>query len=178
MFETMILGLGEVRLLSVEDEGDCYFDDSQGDVMPPDFRLVTTAGDELLIEVKNVAPKDVRRGHSMRLRDVDAHRRYAELTHARLLFAHYWSGVNLWTLVDASRLSVAGTRVRLKLEEAIPMNELGSLGDRHIGTKPPLVLSLYPSDDEPAQIEPEAGAARFRVGRVGIKAGGRPSDLP
>jgi hypothetical protein len=173
MFESMILGLGGVRLLSSEDEGDCYFDDADGRVKPPDFRLATNDGEHLLIEVKNVAPRQGSPGHTMPISELEGMQRYAELTKARLTIAHYWSQANLWTLVDASRLTVSSRRASLTVEAAMLANELGLLGDRMIGTTPPLVLSLYPSEGKAPKVNLGSKTTSFRVGRVAIAAGGR-----
>jgi hypothetical protein len=174
MFESMILGLGSVRLLSSEDEGDCHFDDADGRVKPPDFRLVTNDSEHLLIEVKNVAPRQAFARHTMPVSELEGMQRYAEWTQARLTIAHYWSQANLWTLVDASRLAVSGRRALLTLEAAMRVNELGFLGDRMIATTPPLVLSLYPSEGTAPEVDPDSETASFRVGKVAISAGGQP----
>ena len=71
MFEAMLLGLGHVRLLTTEDSGECYYDDAEGGVKPPDFRLVTTDGEHLLIEVKNVAPSMTQRRPSVSIPELD-----------------------------------------------------------------------------------------------------------
>jgi len=158
MFESMILGLGRVRFLSSEDEGNCYFDDADGSVKPPDFRLVTD-NEHLLVEIKNVSPRETTRRHTMPVLELEGMQRYAEWTHARLTIAHYWSAVNVWTLVDASRLTVSGRRASLSFEEAMRANELGLLGDRMIGTTPPLVLSLYPEEGEEPEFDAESATA-------------------
>jgi hypothetical protein len=172
MFESMILGLGHVKLLSSEDEGDCFFDDVDGGVRVPDFRLVTSDNEHLLIEVKNVSPKDTPRRHTIPAIAVEGMQRYAEWTHARLAIAHYWSGANIWTLVDASRLKIANGKASLSIAEAMMANELGILGDRMIATTSPLALSLYPGKGDEPEVDP-AKTSSFRVGRVTVSAGGR-----
>lgn len=69
------------------------------------------------------------------------------LTGARLLIAHYWAGVNQWTLVDSSVLQQDGEHVVLDLSTAMCANELGVLGDRVITTASTLVLSLFATAD-------------------------------
>jgi hypothetical protein len=173
MFEAMMLGLGHVRLLSTEDSGDCYYDDAEGRVKPPDFRLVTIDGEHLLVEVKNVAPSMTQRRPSISVAELDGLLRYAALTEARLVIAHYWSGINLWTLVDPSQLQRVRTRASLSLSEGVMFNELGTLGDRMVGTTPPLVLSVHPTEgDEPA-VTADSETASFTIGKVTLSAGGR-----
>jgi Holliday junction resolvase len=173
MFESMLFGLGEVRLLSTEDSGDCYYDDAEGGVKPADFRLVTISGEHLLVEVKNVAPATTQRRASISVAELNGLLRYAELTGARLLIAHYWSGINVWTLVDPSRLQRVGTKASLSLPEAMMSNELEALGDRMVGTTPPLVLSLYPTEGEEPAVRAESTTTSFTIGKLTLSAGGR-----
>jgi hypothetical protein len=173
MFESMLLGLGRVRLLATEDSGDCYYEDSLGSVKQPDFRLITMDNQHLVIEVKNVAPTRTQRGTSISASELTGLLRYAELTSGRLLLAHYWSGVNLWTLVDASRLQLKRNKASLSLAEGIMFNELGALGDRMIGTTSPLVLSLYPAEGEEPAVSLSDATASFRIDKVVMSAGGR-----
>lgn len=42
LFEAMIVCLGGIRLIKEEDSGSYYFDDANGNVKPPDFRIVRT----------------------------------------------------------------------------------------------------------------------------------------
>jgi hypothetical protein len=97
----------------------------------------------LLVDVKNVAPKDCTKPAKLRRRDVLAYQCYAGMTGARLVFAHYWSGPKLWTLVDAAALEEDGERFLLPITAAMLANELGTLGDAMIGTTPPLTFTLY-----------------------------------
>jgi hypothetical protein len=135
--------------------------------------LVTTEGEQLLVEVKNVAPRDISKGDRMRLRDLEATRRYAEMTRSRLVLAHYWAAANVWTLIDASHVTTKGNQVTVKLQDAMKVNELGLLGDREVGTTPPLVLSLHPEAPEETHLDDSTGIGTFTVGRIAIRAGGR-----
>jgi hypothetical protein len=96
--------LGTVRLLKSEDDGAFYHDDTEK-LTPPDFRIVTGDGQHLLVEVKNVAPRALAADQRMRSADVAAQSRYAQATGARLMVAHYWAAMNLWTMVDEQVLS-------------------------------------------------------------------------
>jgi hypothetical protein len=71
----------------------------------PDFRVVTRAGEQLLVEVKNVGPAGIVRPQKLRAADIAAQQRYAQLTGASLLLAHYWAAPNHWTLIDSRVLS-------------------------------------------------------------------------
>ncbi len=57
LFEAMIVCLGSIRLIMTEDAGSYYYDEDAGAVKPPDFRVVRSDGQQVLIEVKNVDPR-------------------------------------------------------------------------------------------------------------------------
>lgn len=178
MFAAMILGLGRVRLLTVEDEGECYFAGEEHSIRMPDFRMVTEDGEQLLVEVKNVPPDAVGDEQVLRLRDLEALERYAELTKARLMIAHYWAGgPNLWTMVDAAVLRRVGDTASLALIQAIPASELASLGDRMLATVPPLTMSLR-ADPRQTTTAESGGTATisFQISGVDISCAGTPIE--
>lgn len=174
LFEAMIVSLGAVRMIKEEDAGRYFFDAADA-VRPADFRIITAAGEHLLVEVKGVNPSDDTKPQRIRNQDLDPLLRYAELTGARLLFAHYWSAINLWSLVDAFALARLDERRRvLNFESAMMANELGLVGDAQIGTEPPLTFSLIA--DPAGQEHDDRGARteiRFRVGAVELASAGR-----
>ncbi len=57
LFEAMIICLGSIRLITTEDAGSYYYDEGVGAVKPPDFRVVRSDGQQVLIEVKNLDPR-------------------------------------------------------------------------------------------------------------------------
>jgi hypothetical protein len=179
MFAAVALAIGDIRLLSVEDEGDYYFDDDDGPVKAPDFRVVTATGEHLLVEVKNVAPAEMTT-HSMSGAELEGARRYADWTGARLMMAHYWAGLNLWTLIDSNALTVTGRAATLTVEAALPVSELGLLGDQWLATTPPLVLSLIADKSRPRAVEsgPNEQTAHFTIGAVELSCAGRRIDDP
>ncbi|MEU8718234.1 hypothetical protein [Streptomyces sp. NPDC048663] len=152
-FEAMVVALGAIRLIKTEDAGLYYFDDAQGKLLPPDFRIVLRDGTVLLVEVKSVRP-GAETKVKVRADDMDAAQAYARLTHGRLLYAHYWAGPNLWTLVDPSRFDEIGSQRHLPFASAMKGNEMALLGDAQLAGKPPLTISLL---FDPAQEEPSAG---------------------
>jgi hypothetical protein len=176
MFAAVVLAIGGAKLLSFEDGGPAYyFDDVHGAVKAPDVRLVTHSGDHLLVEVKNVGPRDTLKRQRIRRLDLEAAQRYAEWTEARLMIAHYWGGANLWTLVDPRGVTTSDKGWSLSLEEALPANELSMLGDVWIGTTPPLVLSLLADPQHPGTVQGPPGEqhAELVIGNVELSCGGR-----
>jgi hypothetical protein len=98
------VALGGFQLLVEEDEGQLYYDDADGPVKLPDYRVVDADGRQLLVEVKTVPPNPRRLGHRIPAAEAHGLRRYGQLTGAPVAVAHYWSAANLWTLVDLERM--------------------------------------------------------------------------
>jgi hypothetical protein len=169
MFRAVLVALGDFKLLVEEDEGEVYYDEAGGAVKPPDYRVVDSEGHELLIEVKTVAPTD-RTRHSIAAAEVQAMQRYGELTGAPMLIAHYWSSMNVWTLVDLDQLHPKGARFELELTDALKANQMGRFGDRTIGTVPPLALRLQ-VEEIAERTEPDT--AKVVIKGAQIVAGGK-----
>lgn len=142
MFRAVLVALGGFQLLVEEDEGQLYYDDAEGPVKLPDYRVVDGDGCQVLVEVKTVPPSPRRLRHSMPAAEVFGLRRYGRLTGTPVAVAHYWSAANLWTLVDLDRMQRRGGRYELELTEAIKFNRMSRFGDRTVGTVPPLELRL------------------------------------
>jgi hypothetical protein len=64
MFRAVLVALGTFQLLVEEDEGQIYYEDAQGPVKLPDYRVVDSDGHQLLVEVKTVPPNPRRLRHS------------------------------------------------------------------------------------------------------------------
>jgi hypothetical protein len=155
LFRAVLISLDAITMIKDEDAGEFH---SREPLRLPDFRVVTRAGEHLLIEVKNVGPARIPRPQKLRAKDVAAQRRYAEITGARLLFAHYWAAVNLWTLADSAVLQPRDAYFVMDPSDALSANELGTLGDRVIMTTSTLALSLSAEDGPAGDIDPEFAA--------------------
>jgi hypothetical protein len=176
MFAAVVLALGDVRLVSTEDAGPAYyFDDAEGPVKAPDFRVVTNTGEHLLVEVKSVGPAETLKQQTISKAELEGAGRYADWTSARLVIAHYWAEPNLWTLIDPRTFVSRNGKPSVTLGEAIAANELAMLGDAWIGTTPPLVLSLVADRAQPRSVEDVQGEQRahFVIGDVEILCQGR-----
>jgi hypothetical protein len=173
LFKAVIVELGGARLVKDEDEGECYSEEGAM-VKLPDYRLVLEDDEMILVEVKNVAPGQLEA--KIGLGELEALERYAELNGKRLLFAHYWSRANLWTLVDASTFVRGESTAKLEITEALRANEMGFLGDATIATTPPLVLRLQADTEAPRALGAEEADGRrrvtFTIGEVEILAAG------
>lgn len=173
LFKATIVALGKVRLLVEEDAGDVYFDDAEGIVVPPDFRVVDRDGAQLLIEVKAVPPKRALKTYDLRERDVAARARYAQATGAPLAFALYWAGWNQWTLVPVDALERVGSKRRIDFGRAMVASEMFRLGDAEVMSTPPITLALELEllDDTTAP-----GTAMTRIVSAQMKAVGQILD--
>lgn len=174
LFEAVIVGLGEIKMIKEEDVGGFYFDDRDGGLKLPDFRVIRKDGEHLLVEVKGVSPSGRLKPQRMREQDMAEQRRYAQLTNARLVFAHYWSVLNMWSLVDSSVFELKNDHYVLSLESAMYANELGLLGDASIGIEPPLVFSLVAGDGPQSErsVSPDKVEYGFTVKDVELNSAG------
>jgi hypothetical protein len=171
LFQAVAVSLNGIRMIKDEDAGKFYFDQAGLELRLPDFRVVRADGEHLLVEVKNVGPGKVFRHGAeasaprvqrLRTADVEALRRYAGMTGARLVFAHYWSAINHWTMIDSQALQRNGAHFELDIRTAMIANELGLLGDRVVCTTAQLALSLLADPDAPgAPADDEEGATLF-----------------
>jgi hypothetical protein len=141
MFEALLVSLGEFRLLKAEDAGRVF---PAEQFRVPDFRVVLKCGTQWLVEVKNAyvdGPSQQRR-RFMNQDYREALEAYAASTGAELKLAVFWAKWSIWTLVSPSRFADAEGNVVLDMEAAMAASELAWLGDRMIGTRPPLRLRL------------------------------------
>ncbi|BFV57541.1 hypothetical protein KCMC57_up26450 [Kitasatospora sp. CMC57] len=175
------MALGSVRLIKTEDSGLFYFDDAQGQIQPPDFRIVLNDGAQLLVEVKNIAPIGNGLEAKIRAADVTAAQAYAQATGGRLLYALFWSRMRMWTLVDPSTFRLVGKYQRLSATDAAMANEMHLLGDGHLATEPPLTFSVVMNRDQERVVERLGEGEETRaltIGGVELLAAGRIITAP
>lgn len=158
MFESLLLSLGQFQLLKAEDGGRCFPEDRY---VVPDFRIVLPDGAHWLVEVKNVYETDPHQQHRRLLSPqyMEKLNAYAEATGAELKLAVYWARWSIWTLVSPSRLIGADGGVDLDMETAIRVNELSALGDRTIGTRPPLRLRVLMDPQRTSTIDAQGNVS-------------------
>jgi hypothetical protein len=142
LFRAVLISLDATTLIKDEDAGDLYHDDDRS-LHLPDFRVVTKVGEHLLVEVKHVGPNGMLKTQRIRADHLTAMQEYAELTGARLVFAHYWAGINWWTLVEASRLAANGKYFELTINDAACANEFAMLGDLLLMTCSVITVMIF-----------------------------------
>ncbi|MCW1914981.1 hypothetical protein OJ996_15440 [Luteolibacter sp. GHJ8] len=170
MFAYVIAALGEVAVITEEDQG--IFFDSSGLLTRPDFRIQTKKGSQILVEVKNFRASSIDDCFVIGEKYLERLANYSSTVGIPLKIAVYWVGWNCWTLIDPSRLSLEGRKFRLSIMEAMKINEMGLLGDVHVGTEVPLVMRLHADLTKPRSIDLH-GLAPFTIGRVTLHVGGK-----
>lgn len=164
MFEALLLSLGDHLLIKVEDSGQVY---PGNRFKVPDLRVVLSDGTQWLIEVKNVYidnPLQQKR----QLMNPDYRKKleaYASATGAQLKLAVYWAKWAIWTLISPEKLIDGNGNLNLDMETAISKNELSRLGDRMIGTRPPLRLRLTADPKRTTPMAPD-GTVEFTIARA------------
>jgi hypothetical protein len=154
LFRAVLISLDEIALIKDEDAGELHYDADEP-VHLPDFRVVTKAGEQLLVEVKNVGPKGIGKSQRIPAETVDQLKAYARLTGGRLVFAHFWSAAVKWTVVDADRLTRRGAHCELTFEQAMCANVLGLLGDAVLMTSSVITMELLEDGPEDAEVDPD-----------------------
>ena len=151
-------------MIKDEDAGELYHDEGRP-LHLPDFRVVTKVGEHLLVEVKNVGPARMLKTQRILAEHFNATQDYARLTRARLVFAHYWSGVNWWTLVDADRFTPSGKYFELTISEASKANEFAMVGDLLLMTSSVItVMMLAAGIKDGTRVDPEMAAGLSVLG--------------
>ena len=175
MFAEIVLALGKARLLKEDDQGATWVEPA-ADVRPADYRIVLRDGQTLLVEVKNCGESNPLRWFGMPLRNLDGLQRYADLVGGRPVVAIFWAAPGIWTLVGLERFERTATRARIRLPEAMHGNEMAILGDRMVGTVPPLEFRIDFEEVGPraASEDRESYQVTLKVTGVRLSAGGRP----
>ncbi len=166
MFEAMLISLGDFSVLKAEDQGRIY---PRTGFRIPDFRVVLTDGTQWMIEVKNVYEKDaskpIRRLMNKEYREEMEN--YASATAAELKLAVFWARWGIWTLVSPARFVNDNGDLDLNMVHAMEENELVRLGDRTVGTRPPLRILLTADPEKTSPISPD-GRVEFTIGNVQV----------
>jgi hypothetical protein len=172
LFEAIVASLGSVQLLKLEDVGDVYF--SGPDLQPPDFRIVTESGEQILVEVKNFYQrKNETADFRVRTSDLEAWLEYTNrVVLDSLKLAIYWVRWNVWTLVDSKVLRPGDDKCSISLPDALMANEMGVLGDRTIATEWPIGFTVFTDPSQPRTVD-ESGDVSFTVAAAEYSVAGR-----
>lgn len=169
MFASMLHSLGGYSLLKAEDNGNVY---PSGKYLAPDFRVVLPDGAQWLVEVKNAYIEDPLRQKRQFM--ASSYRKklegYASTTGGELKLAVYWARWGIWTLISPERFVDAAGNVVVDMQTGMMENELVYLGDKMIGTRPPLRLRF---EADPTSTNPVAadGTVKFTISAVRVYCG-------
>lgn len=146
MFGYVAASLGKCSVIKKEDCGDAFLEST--DVKIPDYRIVTKAGEQFLVEVKNCHEDNP----SAKIYHKDSYlaglKTYASLVNLKLKFAIYWSRWNTWTLISPDDLQCNGSAYVITFSNSVKQNQMAILGDFLIGTTPSLVFRLITDPKE------------------------------
>lgn len=168
MFEALLVSLGEYRLFKADDNGQVFSDEN---IRATDFRVVLKDGEQWLIEVKNVYEQELEDQRltlkADYLRSLQA---YAHATGGVLKIAVFWARCQFWTLIDPTRFADTAGAVTLEMFACLKANELARLGDRTIGTRPPLRLVLEMDPERTGPIDAH-GQVKMVIGQSRLFSG-------
>lgn len=168
MFGYISASLGECLLIKQEDAGETFSVNTN--IQPPDYRIVLKNGAEIFVEVKNCHKTNPSYKYQIKSIYLDSLQNYAKLFNIDLKIALYWSKWNAWTLISPRVLKNKETKHCITFIDAMKVNEMSTLGDRSIGTTPPLVLRFVTDKEKPRSINSEGNVA-FTIGAVELKCG-------
>lgn len=174
MFAHVVAALGGCTMVKSEDAGEIYADDTT--LRIPDYRVVISADEQLLVEVKNHRSASLA-DYLVKSAYMDSLRAYANAANLPLYIAIYWSDFHTWTLVPSDGFDLVGGNYSISFGESMKRSEMLRLGDCMLGTTPPLEFRLLsdPACDRSVQPSGEVG---FTIGAVELRAGGQVIEDP
>ena len=170
MFGHVAAAIGRCSLVKKEDSRPAFA--GRPDMRIPDYRLVTSDGQQFLVEVKNCHKKKLDSRVVFKAEYLSDLQAYAALVRSELRLAIYWSTFKMWTLLSPQDLRFDGTVWMTTFGEAMMQNSMAALGDMHVGTTPPLVCRLLENSDRPPKIDAN-GRIKFTIRQVEIECAGR-----
>ena len=168
MFGYVAASLGSCSFIKTEECGLIFAE--QADLGIPDYRVVTKAGQHLLVEVKNC--HKLTGGLSMKASYLEGLRRYADMLSVELRFAIYWSRWKCWTLLSPEDLHCSSSTYVITLPDSIEHNRMATLGDYAIGTTPPLVFRILADASKSRSLMPN-GETVFTIEAVQMECDGK-----
>lgn len=165
MFEALVVSLGNFSLIKQEDNGLVL---PREDFAIPDFRLVLNNGENWLVEVKNIYD---RKRKLMNARHYQKLKSYSLATGAQLKLAIFWARLGIWTLVSPEKILSENGDLIPDMGECMKINEMVSIGDSLICTRPPLLFRMIADSGKTSPIG-EDGEVVFTIGEIKIYCGG------
>ena len=170
MFGYIVASLGRSAVIKKEDSGEVFLDSPDAKV--PDYRVVTQAGEQFLVEVKNCHKTDPSSKFSINATYFEGLKSYASLLNSEVKIAIYWSRWNQWVLISLNALRRNGAAYVTTFRDSCMQNQMAILGDVTIGTTPPLEFRLLTDPKKPRRIGENGGVA-FTIGQVDLSCAGQ-----
>lgn len=170
LFAHVAGALGECRLIKQEDSGEAFT--AEEDIQAPDYKVILNDGSKYFIEVKNCHLRSMETPYPFKKDYLRRVERYADLHNIPLLFAIYFSQMNMWVLLRKESLIEESERYTTKFENAVTRNEMPLLGDRLIATEPDLSIELLADRSKRTEIN-ENGIVNFSISCVKIYSSDR-----
>ncbi|HDL6936382.1 TPA: hypothetical protein PXM13_000819 [Yersinia enterocolitica] len=172
MFAHVLGAMGECQYIKQEDSGVAF--SSTDNFIIPDYRVVTSNGDLLLIEVKNFHMKALNSRFTMKKSYLKKLVAYSEINRAPLKIAIYFSRINKWALLSPSSFFDDGHNIYIDLPHAMARNEMSLVGECMVATLPPLRIEFFgDAEDEKAKVA-EDGTALFTIREIKMSCAGKP----
>lgn len=163
LFAHVAGALGGCKFIKQEDSGEIFTDDEN--LQPPDYLLILKTGERIFVEVKNCHFPNFKSPFSIQNDYIQRLENYSELTGAPLKFAVFFSQYNKWVLLSKSSFTAHKTKHAITFIEAMARNEMSIIGDRMIGTKPPLSVVFVANPEKEAFIT-EDDQAKFIISDI------------
>ena len=170
MFSYVASALGHCETIKQEDAGELYC--AKSDIAVPDFRVLTSGGEEFFVEVKNCHKVGTKYRYRMTHEYLTKLRNYADMFDRKLKIAIYWSRHSLWTLVPLGALVSDGRHCSISMEQCMKRNEMKVLGDSMVGTVPPITLTVITDPSQPRRVGSD-GRTAFTISNIRLTCGGR-----
>lgn len=168
LFQYVAASLGKCLLIKKEDTGEPI--SVSPEMQPPDYQLVLQDKSRIFVEVKNCHKKRPPCLFTLKANYVNRLLQYSNLFDTDLRIAIYWSAWNIWTLVPLEEFEEINGKYQITMLDAVPSNEMNTLGDTSIGTTPPLILRFIADKKKPHSINDE-GVANFTIGGIEFRCG-------
>jgi hypothetical protein len=174
MFAHVVAALGGCTMVKSEDAGEIYADDTT--LRIPDYRVVISSDEQLLVEVKNHRSASLA-DYLVKPAYMDSLRRYANAVGLPLYIAIYWSDFHMWALVPSDGFDLIDGDYSVSFGESMKRSEMVRLGDCMLGTTPPLEFRLLSDPARDRSVQP-SGEVSFTIGAVELRAGGQVIEDP
>lgn len=170
MFAHVAGGLGSCALIKQEDSGNVFAENEE--LQAPDYKIILKSGEQFFVEVKNCHFDKPTYLYPIAKEYDGKLQKYAELHRTPLKYAIFYSRWNKWTLLPRDSLTNQKNRYVTDMVNSLARNEMLSLGDRMIGTKPDLVFELRADPRKDVTLN-QNGRAHFAMGDVRMYCDGR-----